>query len=73
MASTDSDSCRPLVPAYTDHLFRQNVDHFSDHIGIGGRHRSGSVDDIPGTSGRLGRNTHPWPQPAEQQLGHTWG
>jgi hypothetical protein len=35
MPTIDSDGCRPLVPSHAD--------HFSDPVGIGGRHRSDSV------------------------------
>jgi hypothetical protein len=30
------------------HSFQWHVDHFSELIGIGGRHRSDSVDGMPG-------------------------
>jgi len=55
MATTDSDPCRPLVPGCADHLFRRVVDHFSDPIGMGGRARSDSLDDLTGirTGGAL--------------------
>jgi hypothetical protein len=46
MPTIDSDGCRPLVPGHADHPFQRHVDHFSELIGIGGRHRSDSVDDM---------------------------
>ncbi len=48
MPTIDSDGCRPLVPSHADHLFQRHVDHFSEPIGIGGRHRSDSVNGMPG-------------------------
>ena len=33
---------------HADHPFQRYVDHFSELIGIGGRHRSDSVDGMPG-------------------------
>jgi hypothetical protein len=46
MPTIDSDGCRPLVPGHADHPFQRHVDHFSELIGIGGRHRLDSVDDM---------------------------
>ena len=45
-------------PGYADHLFQWYGVHFSGDTGISGRLGLDSVDDMPGTRGRLHRNTH---------------
>ena len=57
MSTGDSDECRPPVPGHADHLFQWHGVHFSGDTGISGRLGLDSVDDMPGTRGRLHRNT----------------
>jgi hypothetical protein len=46
MPTIDSDGCRPPVPGYADHLFRQQGVQFFRNTGIGGRLGLESVDGM---------------------------
>jgi len=57
-------------PGYADHLLRQHGDQIFRNTGIGGRLGLESLDGMPGTRGRLHRNTQLRARRAVLPAGH---